>query len=125
FTRRFVELRREEPVPRRRRFFSGRRVQMGGQRDIVWKNPAGLEMSAGDWHHNRALQILLGGDAIPSFDPRGERITGRTLLILMNGSPDPVDFILPVMEGGSWDVVVDTRSADAPDRTLPAAAAPR
>ncbi len=42
FTSSLIALRREHPVFRRRRFFSG---ELGGQRDISWLTPAGTEMT--------------------------------------------------------------------------------
>jgi glycogen operon protein len=120
FTRRLVALRHAQPVLRRRRFFSGGRVRGSDLEDIVWIRPDGREMTAEDWGApGRALGMLLGGDAIPYLDRWGRRIVGDSLLVLLNGGEAPVDFVLPeVAWGDAWEVVVDTRSADPPERTV-------
>ncbi len=128
FTRRLVALRHAEPVLRRRRFFSGGHVRGSELKDIVWFRPDGAEMQGEDWNRadTRCLGMLLGGDAIPSLDRFGRPITGSTLLILVNAGPGPVDFALPAVSWGEWgdrwEVLVDTRSAAPPERSLAAGA---
>jgi len=131
FTRRLVALRHAEPVLRRRRFFSGGHVRGSELKDIVWFNPDGSEMQGQDWNRPdaRTLGMLLGGDAIPSLDRFGRPITGNTLLILVNAGAGPIEFVLPAVEWGEWgdrwEVLIDTRSAAAPDRTVPVGAGER
>ena len=74
-----IALRREHPVFRRRRFFSGEPSGPAGSpggmmRDISWLTPAGTEMTVADWRGGfaRSLAVLLNGDAITEPDPRGE-----------------------------------------------------
>src|SRR6185437_4088993 len=122
FAERLVALRKAEPALRRRRFFSGGYVRDSELKDIVWWTPEGAEMTAADWSRPdaHALGMLLGGDAIPSLDRFGQRIAGSTLLVLMNAGTRPVEFVLPAPENGeAWEVLVDTRSAEAPKRSLP------
>jgi glycogen operon protein len=122
FTQRIVALRRAEPVLRRRNFFSGGYVRDSELKDIVWWTPEGAEMTAADWSRPdaHALGILLGGDALPALDRFGRRVVGSTLLVLMNAGTRPVEFVLPAPENGeAWEVLVDTRSAEAPKRSLP------
>ncbi|HUQ70664.1 MAG TPA: glycogen debranching protein GlgX, partial [Planctomycetaceae bacterium] len=45
FTRRCVKLWNEQPVLQRRQFFQGRPIRGDAIRDVIWMNPAGLEMS--------------------------------------------------------------------------------
>jgi glycogen operon protein len=121
FTRRVVALRRAEPVLRRRHFFSGGYVRGSELKDIVWWSPEGAEMSAADWSKPdaHALGMLLGGDAIAQLDRFGQPVTGNTLLVLVNAGTLPVEFVLPAPEGGeAWEVLIDTRSAEAPKRSL-------
>jgi glycogen operon protein len=128
FTRRLVALRNAEPVLRRRRFFSGGYVRGSELKDIVWFTPAGREMTADEWNHPsaRALQMLLGGDAIPSLDRFGVPIKGNTLLVLVNAATTAQDFVLPSLEWGArWEVVIDTSGAAPAPRTLPAGAGER
>jgi glycogen operon protein len=121
FTQRVVALRKAEPVLRRKRFFSGGYVRGSELKDIVWFTPAGKEMTGDDWHRPNvhALGMLLGGDTIQSMGPQGERIVGNTILILMNADPRPMEFVLPDIEWGErWEVVVDTRFDQPPQRDV-------
>ena len=117
FTRQMFELRASQPVLRRRRFFSGGYVRGSELRDIAWFRPDGVEMTPEDWQapFARAIGMLLGGDAIPSVGPKGERIIGDTLLVLMNAHHEELEFVLPLSEWGEkWGLLVDTRSAAVP-----------
>jgi glycogen operon protein len=128
FTKRLLALRHAQPVLRRRAFFSGGYVRGSELKDIVWFNPQGAEMSGHDWSHpgSSALGMLLGGDAIPSLDRFGRHVSGDTLLVLVNGGLAPLDFVLPAVEWGErWEVLVDTRTADPPERSVPARAGER
>jgi isoamylase len=112
FTSSLIALRREHPVFRRRRFFSG---ELGGQRDISWLTPAGTEMTGADWgaSDTRSLAVLLNGEAITEPGPRGETITDHSFLLLFNASDQPVAFTLPAASAAAgWQVVVDTAVAD-------------
>ncbi len=114
FTRRVVELRANQPVLRRRRFFSGGFARGTDLKDIAWFRPDGQEMAREDWEQPpaRALGMLLNGQAIPSPDVRGERVVGDTLLVLMSTADDELDFVLPLSEWGErWGLLLDTRSA--------------
>jgi glycogen operon protein len=109
FARKLTALRAAEPVLRRRTFLKGR---LADGADVVWLNPNGLEMTSADWHDTRrkALGMLLDGQAIPERDDRGERVTGRTLLILFNGGPRGQLFTLPRPQPDAcWRLVIDTR----------------
>ncbi len=123
FTCDLIALRREHPVFRRRRFFSG---ELGGRRDISWLTPAGTEMTEADWRasYARSLGVLLNGEAITEPGPRGETITDQSFLLLFNANDQPVTFTLPGAEvAPGWDLVVDTGSpGPAGQQTEPARA---
>ena len=111
FTCDLIALRREHPVFRRRRFFTG---ELGGRRDISWLTPAGTEMTEDDWRasYARSLAVLLNGEAITEPGPRGETITDQSFLLLFNANDQPVTFTLPGAEvAPGWDLVVDTAAA--------------
>jgi glycogen operon protein len=125
FTQRVIALRYEQPVLRRRRFFSGGYVRGSDLKDIVWFRPDGREMTGEDWNHpeSRALGMMLGGDAIPTLDEQGEPIIGDTLLVLTNAYHDALDFVLPAIEWGEcWEVLIDTRTASSIENRVPAEA---
>ena len=118
FTSTLSALRRNHPVFRRRRFFSGRDLGPDGsaRRDIIWLTPGGTEMTIDDWRSGfaRSLGVFLNGHAITEPGPRGEQITDCDFLLLFNAHSEPVAFTLPGAElAPCWQVVVDTARPDA------------
>ena len=104
FTSGLIALRREHPVFRRRRFFSGELDAEAGAevRDISWLTPAGTEMTVDDWRRGaRSLAVLLNGNAITEPGPRGETITDHSFLLLFNAGDQPVSFTLPGSEAAA------------------------
>jgi isoamylase len=112
FTCALIALRREHPVFRRRRFFSGELEGASGTelRDISWLTAAGTEMTVDDWRSGaRSLAVLLNGGAITEPGSRGEAITDQSFLLLFNAGDSPVGFTLPGEDIASgWLVVADT-----------------
>jgi len=112
FTARLIGLRRKHPVFRRRRWFLGTRIRGEGVSDIGWFRPDGEPMSDEDWSHGspKSLGVFLHGDAIPSLDPRGERVTDDSFHVLFNAHHEPLPFRLPNRAewGERWKKVLDT-----------------
>ncbi len=111
FVRKVIQLRKTQPVFRRRNFFEGRDIRGAGVRDVVWLDPAGKEMSDAEWSspHVRSVGMLLSGKAIDELDERGNHIEGDTLLLMMNAYHDKVSFLLPkTAEGQAWESILDT-----------------
>jgi glycogen operon protein len=111
FTRRMVKFRKDHPAFRRRRFFEGKPQSTGEQiRDITWMNPSGTEMTQEDWGSGfECVSVFLNGDAIPSPDERGERITDDSFLLCFNAHDEPLDFVLPNADyAKEWTGAVDT-----------------
>jgi isoamylase len=118
FTETLAGLRRDHPVFRRRRFFRGRRGPDDDAGDIIWLTPAGQEMTQDDWGagYAQALAALLNGEAISEPDPRGGRIVDAKFLLLFNAHSDALTFTLPEASlAPGWEVVIDTRTAEASD----------
>ena len=66
--------------------------------DVTWFNCNGDDMPDEDWSASvKSLGLRLAGDLIEECDARGEKITGDTLLLLMNAHHEPVPFVLPVL----------------------------
>jgi len=114
-------MRREHPVFRRRRFFQGD-PHLGSESvigDIAWFTPAGEHMTQGDWQvgYARSLTVFLNGEAIVEPDPRGQRVTDDSFLLLFNGHHEDMDFTFPPQDYGErWEVVLDTAAPVVVDR---------
>jgi glycogen operon protein len=111
FVAQLVHLRQAQPVLQRRRYFHGRDIRGGEVKDVAWLAPDGHEMADEAWNADfvRSIGMLLSGHAIEEVDERGDRITGDTLLILLNAHTDKVPFTLPPLEADQqWQRLVDT-----------------
>ncbi|MBI4498943.1 MAG: glycogen debranching protein GlgX [Chloroflexi bacterium] len=114
FTRRLIQLRREHPVFRRRRWFQGRPIHGAGVSDIAWFTPDGTQMEEEHWGEGyaKSLGVFLNGKGITTPDARGERIIDDSFYLLFNAHYEPLTFTLPPDEWGSWwTVVLDTAEA--------------
>ncbi|MCC7105763.1 MAG: glycogen debranching protein GlgX [Chloroflexi bacterium] len=116
FTRRLVQIRHEQPVLRRRKFFQGRRIRGSEIKDITWLSPNGQEMTDEEWStaFARSLGMRLSGRGLDEYDERGLRIDGDTLLLLMNAHYEDLEFTLPA-DGhhGRWELLVSSAENEA------------
>jgi glycogen operon protein len=119
FVRKLTRLRRDHPVFRRRRFFSGA-LEPGRVRDIAWFTPSGQHMTNDDWNAGpgRAIAVFLNGDAIFESDARGQRVVDDSFLLMFNASSSEVLFGVPAPPYGPWQLVLDTAMSQRGD-TLP------
>lgn len=122
FTRRLVEVRAEQPVLRRRRFLAGKPAHGGSSElgEIHWLKPNAEPMADDDWNtwYARSVMVYLNGDAIPEPDIYGRKIEGDSLLIMLNGDGNAIDFTLPGADyGEAWEVLLST-STEEPSGTL-------
>jgi isoamylase len=111
FVRSVIQLRKAHPVLRRHKFFQGRYIRGSEIKDISWFSPDGHEMTDEEWNAEsvRYLGVRLAGDAINDVDELGERITGDTLLLLLNAHHEAVPFVLPAHKKGTrWELTLDT-----------------
>ncbi|HEX2152460.1 MAG TPA: glycogen debranching protein GlgX [Acidimicrobiia bacterium] len=108
FTIRLVELRSESPTFRRRTWFHGRRIR--GEADIQWLKSDGSSMSDDDWEigHTASLAMFLNGDAIGQRDKRGQPVVDHSYLIVLNASPEPIDWKIPSALQSGWHLLIDT-----------------
>src|SRR6188768_3432325 len=97
FTGRVIQIWRDHPVLRRRKFFQGRSIRGAEVSDIAWLDAAGLEMTDETWSSPdvHALGVRLNGDAIQEVNERGERISGDSPLLMLNSGDEPIPFVLP------------------------------
>ena len=121
FTRRVIEIWKNHPVLRRRRFFQGRRIRGKEVFDIAWLDPSGAEMTDETWSSPdvRCVGVRLNGDAIDEVNERGERIAGDTLVLLLNGGERDMPFVLPATSPNEcWGTLLDTADPWQPARRL-------
>src|SRR5499427_2683912 len=111
FTHRLIQLRKQHPVFRRRKWFQGRPIHGAKVTDIGWFTPDGLEMAEEQWGEGfaKALGVFLNGEGINSPDVRGERVVDDSFYVLFNAHYEPLPFVLPKGDWGKqWCVVLDT-----------------
>ena len=122
FTRRMIQLRKDHPALRRRKFFLGRAIRGLGVRDVVWFRPDGDEMSDEEWAAGwvKALGVRLDGHLVGEETEEGAPLLDDTLLILMNAHDEPVAFQLPCEPGApEWELLLDTRDGEPPAKSGP------
>jgi isoamylase len=110
-TARLAEFRRDHPVFHRRRWFQGRPIHGETVTDIGWFTPDGTDMSEDDWESGfaKSVGVFLNGDAIPDPDPRGEKVTDDSFIVLFNAHYETLPFTIPGRDWGDhWVVVLDT-----------------
>jgi glycogen operon protein len=79
-----------------------------GVRDVTWINANGSEMQDDEWTAEaRCFGAVFDGRSRPSAAP--QRGIDATLLMVLNGYHDLVDFTLPpAPEGRDWKLLIDT-----------------
>ncbi|MDX1965614.1 MAG: hypothetical protein SFV23_00460, partial [Planctomycetaceae bacterium] len=105
------QLWKTQPVLQRRQFFQGRQIRGEAVHDVLWLTPHGRPMNDKDWHagYVRCLGMRLEGQMDDEIDEFGRRITGDTLLVLMNSHHEPIPFRLPEHAVEQhWQPVIDT-----------------
>ena len=121
FVRKVIQLRKTEPVFRRRRFFQGRSIHGTEIQDVYWLKPDGTEMSDNDWNagYARCLGIALPGDQITETDQQGNRIIGDSFALLLNASHETVPFTLGTRRRVlGWTCVFNTADPRNEQRVL-------
>jgi glycogen operon protein len=116
FVQKLTSLRHRYPILRRNLFLTGEYVEELGVKDVTWINADGSEMDDKNWGDSgmRCFGMLLDGRA----QPTGIRQRGKeaTLLIVINGYEELVQFTLPKYPGGSeWHLMIDTNRRDEPN----------
>jgi isoamylase len=103
YTRRLLAFRRDHPVLRKDRFLADPGYD-------VWFTPAGRPMTGPDWQAGRqSVAIYVDGSHAPEMEPRGRPLLDGDVLILVNGSPEPVPFTIPeTARPCSWRAEVDS-----------------
>ncbi len=111
FTRKIMEIRKEHPVFRQRKWFQGRSIWGSPVGDLSWFNHEGKQMSEDNWQDGSLnfLGFFLNGNEINSPGPHGERIVDNSFLILLNAQKETINFPLPGKTyPNKWKLLVDT-----------------
>jgi isoamylase len=113
FTQAIMRFRREQPTVRRKEFLHGEPHPDTNLPDVNWYNALG---TAVDWNHGDNTLIVLLRKQQNTEDPEG---IAKDVLILLNATGSPREFILPaIAKGTKWRQFVDT-SAESPKDVYP------
>jgi len=111
FVRDLIAVMQNNPILRRRAFFTGQAPPGLHTKDVTWIRPDGTEMTTDDWEASdrRSIGMLLLGQAADEVDIRGRSASGDTLLLLLNAGWRSRSYTLPRMElPGRWEEVLNT-----------------
>ncbi|MFO0721139.1 MAG: glycogen debranching protein GlgX [Nitrospira sp.] len=115
FVKELIAFRHHYPILRRNLFLTGQLAEDSGVRDVTWINANGGPMEEHHWTDTtiHCFGMLLDGRAPTT----GRRQPGKdvTVLVLINGHHEPVQFTLPPCVGASeWTLLLDTNLPDRP-----------
>jgi isoamylase len=106
YVKRLVAFRREHPVFRRRKFFTGAEAS-----ELEWFTPEGTPMNDGDWADGsaRSLTVYLDGRDDPDPSPDGTPMVDDDFLVFVNGWWEPLAFTVPAVRAGqAWGPEIDS-----------------
>ncbi|PLW88307.1 glycogen debranching protein GlgX [Mucilaginibacter sp.] len=121
FTKRLINIKKDHPVFRRRRWFQGQPIKGKGLEDIAWFLPEGMEMEDENWNHDfaRSLGVFLNGMGIHSVDNEGNAIKDDNFYIMFNAHYEPLEYKLPEkLAQKNWHVVLDTSDDSVQDKQI-------
>lgn len=113
FACRLIQLRHSFPILRRNRFFTGTYHEEVGGKDLTWINANGCEMEDEHWNNHlmKCFGMLIDGRCQRTGIPK--KGNDATLLLILNGHHDLVDFKLPSsLAGDEWIPLIDTNLND-------------
>ncbi|MBV8481393.1 MAG: glycogen debranching enzyme GlgX, partial [Verrucomicrobia bacterium] len=110
FTSQLADFRREHPLFRRSKYFTGRRIRGYDVKDLTWFAPNGAEMKETDWQNGfaKCIGALFSGATSDIRDSVGEPVRDDTFLLLFNAHYEPLTFIVPGREEIRWETVINT-----------------
>jgi isoamylase len=111
FVRDVIAVMRDNPILRRRAFFTGEPHPGMETKDVTWIRPDGSEMTEQDWTDSElhTIGMLLFGLATDEVDVRGRSYAGDSLFLMLNAGTRSRSYTLPRMElAGQWEEVLNT-----------------
>ncbi len=131
FTCKVLHLRLTHPNLHRRKFFQDREIRKRKdgslvrlERDAVWFNPDGNEVSDEAWNAewSRAIGLMLNGQTLQVTNEDGEWMIDDSFFLLVNASSEGVEFTVPESpRGRPWYQIIDTENLEDPFATVAAA----
>jgi len=112
FVQELTALRDRYPVLRRNRFLTGVYNEEMGVKDVTWLQSSGEEMTEEKWKEAdlHSLGVIFDGRA-QSTGLR-ERGSDATVLLLINGHHEDVEFTMPpAIEGDEWHLLLQTEKS--------------
>jgi isoamylase len=108
FTQSLTALRRRFPVLRRSRYYADSQEETSVRKGITWINANGQEMQQEHWDDSsvKCFGMLMDGRAQKTGILR--QCDDATLLLVVNGYHDIVDFVLPTYDSDKWVLLMDT-----------------
>jgi glycogen operon protein len=113
FARRVIWLRRKVPALHRNRFLMGAYDEELAAKDVAWINANGMEMEEQHWNDPamKCFGMLIDGRAQKTGIRK--KSEDATILVVMNGHHDLVEFTLPKSSAGEeWLLALDTNLTD-------------
>lgn len=107
FVKKLIKIRKECPIFKRRRFFSGTFVE-DGIRDIAWYNERGAEMTSGDWQdgNRKALSYCVYADK-------------KFYVCIFNANFYNLEWKLPSIGGRKvWNLLMDSSAKFENDKKI-------
>jgi isoamylase len=112
FACRVVQLRREHPSFRRRKFKGDIQNETPLRESVRWLRADGKEMQVDDWENGgwmRTLGMYMDGNAPEIRDPEGLEVSDNNYLVLLNAHHEAVDFKIPKsLSKSKWKVELNT-----------------
>jgi isoamylase len=105
FVRDVIAVMHNNPILRRRAFFTGEPYPGMHTKDVTWLRPDGQEMTEEDWSDPglQSIGMLLLGRATDEVDLRGRSYASDSLFVLLNAGTRSRSYALPRMElAGFW-----------------------
>lgn len=100
-----LTLRRETPLLRQSQYRHGEQTNARGLRSIEWLAPSGAELHGLDWHHTRAMTLLLCDTHDTSTPPHA------AIALVMNPTESTLTFTLPIAaDDGAWQIAYHSTS---------------
>jgi glycogen operon protein len=116
FVQKLTEIRHNQPILQRRKFFEGKILDPEiGNKDVLWLGPTGKEFTSADWQQPdiNTFGVLLDGASITELDENGDPIIAKSLFIVWHAGLKDVPFQLP-----SQHLAKPTKPGVSPDKDL-------